>query len=195
MRQVIPWFSIGVLAVAIAVLVATLVRDPSRARNARPRGERAGTSRVVAMAAIPIGAIVVFWLVAVFIVDLRPLAAHETFTVEATGSDSGWTYRYIGLDVGAAGILRLPVGSHVKLVLNSPDVVRSFWVPQIGIKQIVLPGHAYVVESTLLSPGYYHVLSSIDCGPEHYSGRSAIEVVPGYLFDSWKKEVKWTSSA
>ena len=79
--------------------------------------------------------------------NYRPPAAVE---VKVTAKQFNWEFTYAGPDgkLGTAddvtieNELHVPVGKVVRLSLNSEDVIHSLWVPNLRLKQDVVPGRA-----------------------------------------------------
>lgn len=77
--------------------------------------------------------------------------------------------------VESANEIWLPVGQRTELLLGSPDVVHSFWVPAIAGKMDMIPGRVnrLVVEPT--KEGVYNGVCTEFCGDAH--GQMGFRVV------------------
>src|SRR5690606_30758361 len=67
--------------------------------------------------------------------ELRPAEAELRLAV--SGEQWWWRVRYElpgGVAVISANEIRLPTGRRAELILDSPDVIHSFWVPPLGGK-------------------------------------------------------------
>ncbi|MBC8130253.1 MAG: cytochrome c oxidase subunit II [Rhizobiaceae bacterium] len=99
--------------------------------------------------------------------------------------------------VESANELVLPVGRRTELLLGSPDVIHSFWVPSIAGKTDAIPGR---VNRLVLEPtreGVYNGVCAEFCGEAHaqmglrvivlsetdYAVRVAAEAAPAALLD------------
>lgn len=79
----------------------------------------------------------------------------------------------------------LPVNKPVIIRLTSKDVIHSFGVPAMRVKQDVIPG---MTTSTWFTPnkiGQFEIACSQLCGIGHYRMRGIINVVPQADFDQW----------
>lgn len=65
--------------------------------------------------------------------------------------------------------LYLPVGANVEILIDSRDVVHSFWVPAFLDKLDALPGRTNVMHLQPLREGYYAGKCAELCG-QHHSG-------------------------
>ena len=59
------------------------------------------------------------------------------------------------------------VGRPVHLMMNSPDVIHSFWVPAMRIKQDLLPGRETDIRFTPIEAGEFRVVCAELCGDGH----------------------------
>ncbi len=73
----------------------------------------------------------------------RSAQPHD-FRIEVTGEQFWWRVRYPEMDgqpgFATANEIHIPAGRTVELVLASPDVIHSFWVPNISGKLDMVPG-------------------------------------------------------
>ncbi|MFO7323728.1 MAG: cytochrome c oxidase subunit II [Chloroflexota bacterium] len=75
------------------------------------------------------------------------------------------------------------VGQDVRLEMVTEDVIHSFWVPSMRIKQDLLPGRVTEVRFTPIEPGVYRVVCAELCGSGH--GDMAGQIVNGNLVGGW----------
>jgi cytochrome c oxidase subunit 2 len=93
---------------------------------------------------------------------------------------------YVGLDpADPAGkddaqvtTLAVPVDRQVELTLQSKDVIHSFFVPQLRIKQDTVPGLRIKVHFTATRVGKYEIPCAELCGQLHYNMKSFLLVLP-----------------
>ncbi len=87
--------------------------------------------------------------------------------------------------------LVLPVGSKVRFVLSSADVIHSWWVPQLGVKKDAIPGIVNEAWTNINVPGTYRGQCTELCGKDHGFMPIVVEALPQAEFDEWlagKKE-------
>ena len=63
--------------------------------------------------------------------------------------------------------LHVPVGQDVRLVMASQDVIHSFFIPALRIKQDVVPGRYETMWFRANKVGRYHLFCSEYCGTDH----------------------------
>jgi cytochrome c oxidase subunit 2 len=102
---------------------------------------------------------------AVGLVDIRG-AQNSDFEVQVHGEQWAWHFDYPSAGVTSKE-LHIPVGKRVHLVINSSDVIHSFWVPAFGIKQDAVPGRPTQVYLTATVAGTYPGLCAELCGFGH----------------------------
>lgn len=98
--------------------------------------------------------------------------------VQAEAYNWGWRFTQPGPDgpVVTEGILYVPAGQPFDIVLTSPDVIHSFWVPQLGGKMDAIPGHRNVHRLQADAPGRHEGLCAEFCGLGHAAMRFEVVV-------------------
>jgi cytochrome c oxidase subunit 2 len=109
---------------------------------------------------------------------------HDAMDVYVQGKQWMWKFAYpegpSGLDV-----LRVPVGRPVRLLITSRDVIHSFYVPALRLKQDALPGRYTEAWFQADTPGRYQVFCAQYCGMGHSSMLAEVVVMPAVEFDAW----------
>jgi cytochrome c oxidase subunit 2 len=77
-----------------------------------------------------------------------------------------WEARYPDGTV-AANEIHIPVQSNLLLNVESADVIHDFWVPQLGRKMDMIPGHPNMIWIRANAPGDYLGTCAEYCGAEH----------------------------
>ncbi|MEK7710490.1 MAG: hypothetical protein AAB341_01220 [Planctomycetota bacterium] len=91
----------------------------------------------------------------------------------------------------ASGELRLPVGRPIICEITSKDVIHSFFIPVMRVKQDAIPGMRIPVWFTAkeeAAGGVYEVACAQLCGNNHYSMRALMFLQSPNDFDAWLKE-------
>jgi cytochrome c oxidase subunit II len=84
--------------------------------------------------------------------------------------------------------LRIPAGRPVNLNLRSLDVVHSFFIRELRIKQDLVPGMEIPLHFQADVPGSYEVPCAELCGLGHHQMRAMVIVMDPVAFDAWKRE-------
>ncbi len=88
-------------------------------------------------------------------------------------------------DITTINRLNLPVGRPVIVYLSSKDVVHSFGLPQMRIKQDAMPGAVQPVWFTPTRTGEWDIACAQLCGLGHYRMRGMYAIQPQAQFDAW----------
>jgi len=186
------WFVTGISIAIFALVVAVILYSVVRFR-ARPDDDSDGapihgnTGLEIAWTAFP--AVLV---TAVAVVSAVALAQNENLPkkhlqVNVLAQQFAWSFsypKYKGLTVSA---LHLPLNEAVELKMRSKDVIHSFWVPQFGQKQDLVPGITTKLVITPKRLGTYPVVCTELCGEGHALMRSEAIVMKPTAFASWVK--------
>lgn len=90
--------------------------------------------------------------------------------VHVTAEQYWWRIAYElpdGSVVQSANELHLPVGQTAEFVLNSTDVIHSFWIPNLGGKIDVIPGRTNLWRLKPTDTGVFRGVCAEFCGPSH----------------------------
>lgn len=117
---------------------------------------------------------------------LLPLGATPPVRIEAEAHQWQWVFRYPD-DPGAGetvGVLHLPAGVPVDMVVTSRDVIHAFWVPQLAGKIDAVPGHTNILRIQADEPGLYQGQCNEFCGTGHTEMRFDVIVHPAAEFSA-----------
>lgn len=183
------WVLLTVAGVVFAVVLFLLVGSVIRSRRDEPTASSSGRFgvRLVTWAGL-IGPVLI--LIAVFTIstlDLRSLARPDDAEMEilVTGEQWWWNVEYSGHAVVTANEIHVPVGTEVRFVLRSGDVIHSFWAPQAGPKRDMIPGRTTDLVLSFDRAGTYRGICSEFCGLQHAGMQFLIIAEEPDVFDEW----------
>jgi cytochrome c oxidase subunit 2 len=113
--------------------------------------------------------------------------------VKVTARQFNWVFTYPGPD-GAFGTpddrtlvdqFHIPAGRPVALTLESEDVIHSFFLPSLRIKQDVLPGRRLDAWIDAMTPGRYELPCAYLCGMGHTGMAAWLEVHAPEAWRQW----------
>ena len=116
-------------------------------------------------------------------------------TLEVVARQWEWRLRYPGDD----GVLHtaddqftvneivIPVDETIVVDLRSEDVLHSFFIPAMRVKQDAVPGMKIPVWFKPRKVGEYDLVCAEHCGEGHYKMKGRIRVVSAEEFDAWKR--------
>jgi cytochrome c oxidase subunit 2 len=91
-------------------------------------------------------------------------------------------------DVTTINQLNLPVDKPVIVHLSSKDVIHSFALPQMRVKQDAIPGIVHNLWFTPTKTGEWEIPCSQLCGLGHYRMRGFYTIQSATDFEAWLKE-------
>ena len=190
-----------IISAVIFVLVAGLVlyiafRYRQRAGASEPRQVAGHTRLEIAWTIAP-----AVLLVAVFIPALTtmfaidPPVGDQQPDLIVTGYQWWWEVRYPNSGVVTANEIHIPVGQRLLFRLEATDVIHSFWVPRLGPKRDMTPGHPTYLWLQADAPGTYQGACSEYCGDQHAWMRIRVIAQPQAEFDSWQRQQQQATTA
>ena len=105
--------------------------------------------------------------------------------VDVGGRQWWWEFKYPDLKVVTANELHLPAGQMVSFNLHAPDVIHSFWMPQLGGKRDVVPGRVNRITLAPDEPGEFPGQCAEYCGMSHANMRFRVIVHSKPDFEKW----------
>src|SRR5579885_1947152 len=186
--QVIGWDAF-ILVLVAALLALGIFRYSTRA-GAVAGPPPAAHQRVGLEVAWTVGPALVLLAIAVPTIRVtfraEPASAPpRALEVDVTAHQWWWEVAYPALGVHTANEIHLPVARPVRFVLRSADVIHSFWVPALGGKRDVVPGHPNVLTLVPDTPGTYLGQCAEFCGLSHANMRLRVMVETPEGFAAW----------
>jgi cytochrome c oxidase subunit 2 len=184
----ITWAAAIIAMVVFVVLGLILLRFRERpGAVALPRQIRGHTALELAWTIAPALILLVIAIPTIQVIfrTQGTAAPPHALPVTVRGWQWWWEFRYPSLDVVTANELHLPLGQPVVFTLEGPDVIHSFWVPQLGGKRDVVPGRVNQVILTPERAGEYWGQCAEFCGASHANMGLRVIVEDPAAFDGW----------
>jgi cytochrome c oxidase subunit 2 len=105
--------------------------------------------------------------------------------VKAIGHQWWWEFQYPDEKIITASEMHVPVNAVVYVQVDSADVIHSFWVPQMGGKTDVIPGHTNLTWFQATELGTFVGECSEFCGDEHTHMRMDLVVETPEQYQAW----------
>lgn len=110
--------------------------------------------------------------------------------VDVIGHQWWFEFRYANPNnpqeqIAVANELYIPVGEPVKFLLDSVDVIHSFWVPKLAGKVDMIPNNDNTMWFEAYQPGEFFGQCAEFCGVSHANMRFKVIAVPRPEFDVW----------
>jgi len=122
----------------------------------------------------------------------RQLAQHpqRALTIEVVAHQWWWEAQYIDPDpskrIVTANEIHVPTHEPVQIRLKSPDVIHSFWAPNLNGKRDLIPGYVSSLWFTADTAGTYRGQCAEFCGLEHAKMAFYIVAEPPADFAAWR---------
>jgi cytochrome c oxidase subunit II len=123
-------------------------------------------------------------------------AAPNAVRVEVNAHQWAWDFRYAGPDgkfntaddFVTLNDLRVPVNTPVLVQLASADVIHSFWLPNLRIKQDATPGMINKMWFSAKETGQVDIACTQHCGTNHYKMKAMLTVLSAEDYAKWIAE-------
>jgi cytochrome c oxidase subunit 2 len=79
----------------------------------------------------------------------------------------------------------VPIDTPVRLIMDSSDVIHSFYIPAFRIKQDVVPGRYTQEWFNAQKAGNYQIFCAEYCGTGHSAMGAKLHAMPRAQFDEW----------
>jgi len=194
------------LAVLGAMLFAIVFHRKSAGHAARQFHDN--TVVEIAWTLIPFLILVAIAIPATRTVLAQKRTQDEDLTIKVTGYQWKWRYDYLEQGFGFVSHLAtprndpsavnrpnyllevdrplvVPTGKKIRLLLTATDVIHSWWVPALGVKQDAIPGFFRDTWFLIERPGTYRGQCSELCGKDHAYMPIVVVAEPPAEYERW----------
>jgi cytochrome c oxidase subunit II len=113
--------------------------------------------------------------------------------IKVVAKQFDWTFLYPGKDgqldtaddISSYRELHVPVGKKIKVILTSQDVIHDFFLPQVRVKQDVMPGREIPAWFDTNQTGTYDIVCNELCGFGHTRMTGLLVVDDEKKFGEW----------
>jgi cytochrome c oxidase subunit II len=199
-----------IVALVLGLLAYCILRFNERA-NPTPSRTTHNTLIEVVWTAVPVMILVGIAIPLFNLLYEEDVIPKPELTVKATGHQWYWSYEYpdnggFGFDSvmvpdadlkpGQVRLLDvdnhvvLPVGTTIRVITTSQDVIHSWAVPAFGVKTDSVPGRLNEMWFKIDRPGTYYGQCSELCGVNHGFMPIQVEAVTKERYTQWVAEAK-----
>ncbi len=122
--------------------------------------------------------------------------------IEINAHQWAWDARYAGPDgrfntpddIVMLNDIRVPVDTPVTFQLGSTDVVHSFYIPNLRVKQDVVPGSITRAWFQANQTGEFDVACAQHCGVNHYKMKARLTVLSRGDYENWAQSTSATQA-
>jgi cytochrome c oxidase subunit 2 len=188
------WLTLAVCMLVFVAVVGAVVAAVVHSRRTAASGLARGDTRATLVVTVAV-ALSVVTLVGLFVADLvtsRAIQARQaepSIAIRITGHQWWWDVEYDdpipARRVRTANELRLARGQSARLLLDSADVIHSFWAPNLTGKLDLIPGRRTVLVVRPEREGQFRAQCAEFCGLQHAHMAMEITVESPEGFDEW----------
>lgn len=104
--------------------------------------------------------------------------------ISVEGYKWGWRFAYAN-GKRTAGELTVPIGKPVRLVMTSADVIHSFFIPAMRVKEDLYKANYSYIWFTPTKLGEFHIFCTEYCGTSHSAMTGKLKVVSPEAFEDF----------
>ena len=201
--NVLLWTMVAVFVLVEGALLYIVIRYRRRPGDPRPPQIHGHTALEVTWTVIPTALILglgIWSVFTLFELDQPPTDRGEILEVTVTGHQWYFEFEYPDADgngkrVTTANELKIPVDRPISFILESDDVLHSFWVPKMGGKVDVVPTRQntlwLMAESDKIDqplPATYYGQCAELCGVAHAQMRFRVTVMSEEDYQAWVRD-------
>ena len=191
--EFVYWFA-TVICIAIFALVMAVIIYSVMTFRAPPEDESDGpsihghTGLEVIWTVVPAILVVAIGVLSAVVLSQNGNAGTNPLKVNVFAQQFAWRFEYPQQKKLKSGELVLPLGRKVEFDMTSADVIHSFWIPEMGQKQDLVPGIQTKIIVTPKRTGTFTLVCTELCGLGHATMRAPVRVLSQADFDAWVKE-------
>jgi cytochrome c oxidase subunit 2 len=199
--NVLLWVMVVVFILVEGALVYAAIKFRRRPGQGLPKQVHGHTALEITWTVIPTILILALggWsVITLFELEKPPVSAdNPILEITVTGHQWWWEFEYLDADgngkyITTANELKIPVGRPVEVLLQSDDVIHSFWVPKLAGKVDVVPTREntlwLMADSDLIEqqlPATYYGQCAELCGVAHAQMRFRVTVMTEANYQTW----------
>ena len=214
LHMTIFWVCVVIGVVVFGVMFYSLFRY-RHSKGAKAARFHEHTSVEVLWTAIPILILVGMAVPATATLKNMYDASEADLDIMITGQQWRWRYEYLGEDIAFTSNLStsreqirgeaerdehylldvdeplvLPINRKVRFLMTSDDVIHSWWVPALAVKQDTIPGFINENWVQINEPGIYRGQCAELCGVNHGFMPIVVHAMEEAEFETWLEERK-----
>lgn len=179
-----------VFVLVVSALIYSIIRF--RAREGMPEPVQTGGNTKLEIAWTIVPSIVLVGVLVATITTMFQIqqpASPNTITVNAVGHQWWWEFDYPAQGNNqkfvTADEMWIPTNTVVHINLISNNVIHSFWVPELGGKTDVIPGHDNMMWLQADRSGWYRGECAEYCGTQHAHMDFLVHAVSPSAYQTW----------
>ncbi|HEV2162901.1 MAG TPA: cytochrome c oxidase subunit II [Stellaceae bacterium] len=203
---------ITVITLFVMALLGYVMIRYSAKRNPAPSRTTHNTLLELVWTLVPVLVLVIIAVPSFKLLYFMADTPRAQMTVKVTGHQWYWSYDYpdqgdFSFDsnilsdaqdkqagnprlLGTDNVMVVPVGQVVRVLINSTDVIHSWFVPSAGVQEYAMPGRTNEAWFKFERPGVYYGQCNQICGINHPFMPIEIHAVSADDFTKWAADAK-----
>ena len=215
LHMVVFWICVVIGVLVFAVMAYSIVHH-RKSKGAASANFHESTKVEITWTVVPLLILIGIPIPATgTLLDLEDAKTNADITVQVTGIQWKWKYTFVDDDVSFISSLAqssrdvvedptgnehyllevdkplyLPVGKKVRFLFDSSDVIHSWWVPELAVKQDSIPGFINDSWAIIEEPGVYRGQCAELCGKDHGFMPIVVNAVSEAEYEEWLAGLK-----
>jgi cytochrome c oxidase subunit 2 len=181
-------FSIPVFLFVAGLLFYNLIRFRKREGQDRQVREIKHASRIETLyTLVPLILVLVMFVLTIGYMraTAEPESKENKLTIRVIGNRWYWEFEYPDYQFVTPDEFHIPVNTDVHLIVDSADVIHSFWIPQLAGKMDAIPGQNNEMWFRANETGELLGYCAEFCGTQHALMRNRVFVDTAEDFQAW----------
>ncbi len=212
LHMMVVWVMTGIAVVVFGLMFYSIIAH-RKSNNPKPATWSHSTKVEIVWTAIPFIILIFLTIPAIKLLIKMEDASDPDISIQVTGSQWKWHYKYLDHNVEFYSNLKtpqqeanfdlekatsnanyllevdkelvIPVNKKVRFLVTADDVIHSWWVPELGVKKDAIPGFINETWTSVPKPGTYRGQCTELCGKWHGFMPVVVRAVPQAEFDAW----------
>lgn len=174
------------LVALTTVLIYFLIRYNEK-RNPKPTHIEGSVWLEIIWTVIPLGLVLgMFYYGWMAWIPMISDAPDDAMEIKTTAQMWSWRFEYENGRI--TDTLIIPEGRPVELLMTSPDVLHSLYIPAFRVKRDIVPGRVTNMWFEARKTGSYDLFCAEYCGLQHAFMTTDVRVLPQDKFDEWYED-------
>ena len=207
------WICVGIGVVVFGVMFYSIIMH-RKSRHPTPAKFSQHLGLEITWAVIPFLILVIIAVPATVVLFRMNDTRNSDVVIKVTGYQWKWRYEYLNQGISFYSNLStpmdqrmnyapkgehyllevdqplvVPVGEKIRFLVTANDVIHSWWVPDLGIKQDAIPGFIHEAWASIEKPGTYRGQCAELCGAGHGFMPIVVNAVSPKEFAQWVQKM------
>ncbi len=213
LHMLVVWVMVAISFVVFGAMFYSFIFH-RKSKHPTPATFSHSTKMEIIWTTIPVLILIYLTIPAVSLLIKMEDASDPEMSIQITGSQWKWHYKYMDQDIeffsnlatpreqfedfnadgqtkGENYLLEvdnemvIPINTKVRFLVTAEDVIHSWWVPEIAVKKDAIPGFINETWTNIPTPGTYRGQCTELCGKDHGFMPIVVKAVSKENFAKW----------